>query len=71
MSTSKILLLHLSDIHITDEQEPILKRAERIRKAVQNLEHGLDACFLVVSGDIAYFSTEEQYLLAADYFKNL
>src|SRR5437016_8669568 len=38
----KILILHLSDIHISSPDDPILTRGNRIVEAVRNLDYALD-----------------------------
>jgi len=50
----KVLLVHLSDLHIQGDEDPILYRAEYISSAVRNVDYELAACFIVVSGDTAY-----------------
>ncbi len=67
----KLLLIHLSDIHIIGEDNPIIHRYGQIADAVKNLDYSLDACLVVVTGDIAYSGTDEQYLAAYDFFANL
>lgn len=57
----KILLVHLSDIHVKRDDDHVLGKAGKIANAVRNLEHDLAACFLVVSGDSAFSGAEGQY----------
>lgn len=57
----KVLMVHLSDIHVKSEEDYILGRASNIAEAVRNLDHDLAACFVVVSGDSTFSGTEEQY----------
>ncbi|NBB87899.1 MAG: hypothetical protein GVY12_16985 [Bacteroidetes bacterium] len=58
----RLLLLHLSDIHVSNSDDPVFNRAEDIVKAVQNLDYRLDLCTIVVSGDIAYSGTDEELM---------
>jgi Calcineurin-like phosphoesterase len=62
----KILILHLSDVHISTSDDLVLARAGRIVEAVRNLDYSLDGIAVVVSGDIAFSGTEDQYLLALE-----
>ena len=67
----KLLLIHLSDIHMTSEDDVVTDRYPQIVNAVKNLDYSLDLCVLVVTGDIAYSGTAEQYLIAFDFFVNI
>ncbi len=58
----KALLVHLSDIHVRGDSDPILSRAESIAAAVQNLEPRPEAAIIAVSGDLAFAGSEVQYL---------
>jgi 3',5'-cyclic AMP phosphodiesterase CpdA len=50
----KIIILHLSDIHISGISDPILEQAEKIASCTySDLPEALQL-FCVVSGDIAY-----------------
>jgi hypothetical protein len=60
----KTLILHLSDIHIKTPEDPVLARVEQIVNAVKNLDVGINALVCVISGDIVFAGTEEQYDLA-------
>jgi hypothetical protein len=48
----KVLLLHLSDIHIKTGEDVVLSRGDKIVDAVKNLEAGPDAIVCVISGDV-------------------
>ena len=67
----KFMLVHLSDIHITGEEDAITTRCTNIVDAVKNSEYELDACAIVVTGDIAFAGSEEQYLVAIDFLDNV
>ena len=67
----KLLLIHLSDIHITSDDDVITGRYPQIVNAVKNLDYSLDMCVVVVTGDIAFSGTDEQYLVAYEFFENL
>ncbi len=57
----KLLLVHLSDIHVRGDDDAILGRAGSIAAAVRNLDYELDAAVVAVSGDLAYAGGEGQY----------
>jgi hypothetical protein len=63
----KVLILHLSDIHIKTANDVILARGKHIVDAVKNLEIGLDLVLCVVSGDTVFSGQDEEYLLALDF----
>ena len=69
----KLLLLHLSDIHLKDhhDKNPILDRIANISTAVFSAETSPFACFVVVTGDIAFSGTSSQYDLAQTLFSSL
>ena len=67
----KLLLLHLSDIHITSDDDVITSRSPQIVNAVKNLDYSLDLCIVVVTGDIAYSGTDDQYFVAFEFFDSL
>ena len=67
----KILTVHLSDMHIKGEDDPVVGRSSHIASAVKNLEYSLDACLVIVTGDVAFSGTDEQYLTAYDFFADL
>ena len=62
----KLMLVHLSDIHITSEDNTIIRQFPYIVDAVKNLDYELDMCVVTVTGDIAYSGQEEQYLIAME-----
>ncbi|SEU23893.1 metallophosphoesterase [Variovorax sp. OV084] len=66
---SKLLIIHLSDLHISNEQNPILKRAEAI---ANSLIVEPDAHVLILfTGDIAFGGKEHEYRLASDFLSRL
>ena len=66
----KLLLLHLSDIHIESGGDFILNRVDRIADAMSSLDTDIEGCIVVVTGDIAYSGQVNQYVLA-EQFLNL
>lgn len=67
----RLLLIHLSDIHVRGPKEAILERRGAIVDAVQNLDYSLDGCVIVVTGDIAYAGTENQLTQAWEFLDGL
>jgi hypothetical protein len=66
----KLLLLHLSDIHLRSQNDPVIGRIESIRRAVQALPE-FAACVLVVTGDVAFSGQAEEYAVAHRFFDGL
>lgn len=69
----KVLIVHLSDIHLKSENNPCLSRQEQICKSFQNIALGVDRVFVVVTGDIASSGSREEYsnaTLLLDHIKN-
>jgi hypothetical protein len=71
VAESKILLLHLSDLHITTAKDIVLGRAHWIADAVKNVEPEVAAVVCILSGDIAYSGGGEQYDLAFKFVSTL
>lgn len=65
------IVLHLSDIHIRSERDPILKRAPEIARATYAALPSASAVLIVVSGDIAFSGKREQYDAALAFFDKL
>ena len=67
----KILLLHLSDIHLKSVDDPVAARAISIKEAVVGACPTADACFVAVSGDIANTGDAREYAVAERFFGDL
>lgn len=67
----KILLVHLSDLHISAKGDPLFLRRSAIVDALKNLEYELEAVLIIVSGDIANTGAEEEYVLALQFLQDL
>lgn len=67
----KIVILHLSDIHIKTHSDPIISRAKNIADTL-NLcaEEGCN-CFLIISGDISFSGNSLQYNIASEFITNI
>lgn len=64
-------LIHLSDIHIENENDLIIKRINKIESACISALPHKGTVLIVVSGDIANKGKAEQYILAKQFFDNL
>ena len=64
----KVGILHLSDIHIEDNNDWIIDKGEKIAQAVSGTWEELDTVFVIVSGDIANAGFKEQYAEATEFF---
>jgi small GTP-binding protein len=61
----EIQILHLSDLHVTDEQRARLYRSQLETDLIQELGvQRLD--YFIISGDIGQYSTEAEYQIAFD-----
>ena len=67
----KIMLLHLSDIHIKSSEDVITQRATQIVDAVKNIDYSIDICAVVVTGDVAFSGSDEEYLVAWEFLENI
>lgn len=69
----KINLIHLSDLHISDEKSknPIFQRTEKIVAAFNSIVQETSNCFVVVSGDITISGKTEEFSNAIDFFNSL
>ncbi|MBZ0155440.1 MAG: metallophosphoesterase [Alphaproteobacteria bacterium] len=57
----KVIIIHLSDIHIQLESNSIFNREEKLRNAVRNLCIDMDVLFLVLTGDVAFSGENDEY----------
>ena len=67
----KLMLIHLSDIHIYSQDDFITSRHSQIVDAVKNLDYSLDACVVIVTGDVAFSGSDEQYLVAMEFLDEI
>ena len=67
----KILLLHLSDIHFKTRTDTVLSQVQSIAATAILRIHSAATVFVVVSGDIAYSGSREQYEIASAFFRDL
>jgi GNAT superfamily N-acetyltransferase len=64
-------LLQLSDIHIDNDRNPVLKRPELISAAAMSCGLKFDAVILALCGDIAFSGAREEYDLASELFASI
>lgn len=69
--TQKLMLLHLSDIHIKTSSDAILARAPNIASATFPRLPEVHTVAVVISGDIAYSGTADQYELAITFIEQI
>ncbi len=67
----KILLLQISDIHFKKEGNLVVERVAAIKNAVQGIDSAFDACFVTMTGDVAYGGQAEEYEVAHGFFDAL
>lgn len=67
----KLLVVHLSDIHIRGASDFILKRASKIADAMAHFDDKIGACVVAVTGDIAFSGSPAEYALAEPFFSEL
>jgi 2-keto-4-pentenoate hydratase/2-oxohepta-3-ene-1,7-dioic acid hydratase in catechol pathway len=67
----RTLLMHLSDLHIQGNDDPVLGRAKAIVDATKNLDYELELAVVVVSGDLAFSGEDAQYQLAGHFIQDI
>lgn len=65
------IILHLSDIHIKSEHDPILTRASNIAACTFSVLPETSVLFVIISGDIAFSGKAAQYDLASGFLSSL
>jgi len=56
----RLLLLHLSDLHIKGEDDPVLTRPGHIARALQDFDHEIGRCVIAMSGDLSFSGKADQ-----------
>lgn len=67
----RAIILHLSDMHFQSTVNPIVSRVEQISNSLNMCSEEEFVCFIVISGDIAYSGSAEEYKLAYEFISNL
>lgn len=65
------VVLHLSDIHIRSEKDPILSNADAIATAAYEYLPDASVVFVVVSGDIAWSGDKDEYAAASKFLQRI
>jgi len=63
-------ILHLSDSHLVEQDNPILKRVDKIAGALRSLG-SFEDIYIVVSGDLVGFGKAREYEIALDFLIKL
>ena len=56
-----IIILHFSDIHLKDKENPVLQKIGDLNRVLRSMMKEYDACFVVISGDLANSGKKEDY----------
>lgn len=69
----KILLIHLSDLHLTapEKKNSIISRYDKIVAASLVDAIDINFCFVIVSGDITYSGMKTEYEVAISFFNKI
>lgn len=68
---NKILILHVSDIHIKEETDAILDRASSIASTTYRRLPEISAIVIVITGDIAFAGTANEYKYAEKFINQI
>ncbi|KUO73385.1 MAG: hypothetical protein APF77_13770 [Clostridia bacterium BRH_c25] len=67
----KSMIIHLSDIHIMNDYNPIFESKDKLISAVRSELIEVNGIIFVVSGDIAYSGSNSEYEKAIEFFDYL
>ena len=67
----KICIVHLSDLHISDKNDILLKRVTNLSDSIIGSSSEINEFLLLVSGDIALSGLADQYSLAKEFFQKI
>jgi GTPase SAR1 family protein len=65
------LIIHFSDIHFNDKNNPVTGRVKNIVDAINSVFIDIAEIIIIVSGDIAYSGKDKQYETALSFFETL
>ncbi|HHW02050.1 MAG TPA: AAA family ATPase [Thermoanaerobacterales bacterium] len=73
MINIKLLIIHLSDIHLKEmeRQNHFFNKSDRLIEAIQNYCLEYDQLFLVITGDIAFSGKQSEYLQAMSFIDKI
>ncbi len=66
----KAAILHLSDTHLKEKNNPIVGRIDKMAAALRSLEH-LEHIYVVLSGDLANSGKTKEYEIALEFLTKL
>ena len=67
----KLAILHLSDIHIKKGRNAVVGRVQQIANAVGAFSHEAENVLIIISGDIAFSGTHEEYEISQKFVQHL
>ncbi len=67
----RIMVLHVGDIHLKGDGNPVLGREEAIVAAVRSTGYEVDRLLIVIAGDLAYSGQDLEYDLAMQFIKSI
>ncbi|MEZ5325731.1 MAG: metallophosphoesterase [Verrucomicrobiales bacterium] len=67
----EILLVQLSDIHLTKSNNIVMERIADIGRVLRSAMKEYKACFVVISGDLAYSGKKSEYEVGFDLIANI
>lgn len=70
-TASRVLLVHLSDIHFSESTDAILKRTNDICAAIQPLLPLATRVLIAVTGDIAQSGQVAEYMIAKSFINDI
>ena len=68
LQASNVGIIHLSDIHFSSKEDPLIKRGESLFRAIKDNFLNCSFVYIVVSGDIANTGKDPEYEVALDFF---
>ena len=63
---NRLLIIHLSDLHVDGTDASLSQRVDSVIPALQSVEPDVATVIVVVSGDVAWSGKSEQYEIAGD-----
>lgn len=67
----KIIIVHLSDIHVKESTTILKERATKIIDGIKNIETEITQVIFAITGDLAYSGKESEYEIVASFLDEL
>ncbi|MCX7070785.1 MAG: metallophosphoesterase [Gammaproteobacteria bacterium] len=67
----KLVIIHLSDIHVKSEQDWILQESARIASSIFVAARSADAIVLAVTGDLTFSATTKQFEIVEKFLRSI